>query len=261
MLSSYLLLFILGLAIGSFLAAYTWRVQKGLKISSGRSVCDNCGESISWYLNIPVLSFLVLFGKSRCCNKKISIRYPLIEGATATLFALAPYFFTRCLVFSSCLLQNLPYVVSIVFLLFFISVLVAVFVIDLESLLIYDSLSFSLLVAGVIYAVMVNLDTFYTSLFAGFSSALILFLLYLLTKGRGMGLGDVKLAIPIGFFLGVPYSYVWLYLAFLTGGAVAIILILVRRAGLKERIAFGPFLVSAFFLTLFFGDKVLELFV
>lgn len=254
-------LFVLGLVVGSFLAAYTWRVQKGLKISSGRSICDNCGEKIPWYFNVPVFSYLILFGRAACCKKKISIRYPLIEMSTALVFALLPVLTTQCSQLVNCLFTSQFSLLNLVILGIFCSILIGVLVIDLESQLIYDHLSFALLVIGVLYLLTTNPNNFYSSLFAGFSASFILLLMHLVTKGKGMGLGDVKLALGIGIFLGIPHAFVWLYLAFLTGGLVAIILVLVGKTRLKQRIAFGPFLVVAFFLTLFFGNAVLEFFI
>lgn len=221
-------LFILGLIIGSFISALTYRIPRNLGFIKGRSFCDFCKAELSWYDNIPLFSYLFYLGKSRCCGKKISIRYPLIEIASAIgfvvlfLFSLSPIYY-------------ILYTTSLV-----------IFIIDLEHQIIPDELSWLILLLG-LFTIHRSL---FTSLFSAFFFSLLLLALYLATKGRGMGLGDVKLAIPIGLWLGLEKGMIWLMLSFIFGGIVASILLLLRKAKLKTKIAFGPFLIFAFWLTL-----------
>src|SRR5437868_3513635 len=79
---------IFGLIVGSFLAAYSYRLPREISIVHGRSWCDNCKAPLHWYDNIPLFSYLLLGGRCRNCKKKISIRYPIIEGSTAIAFTL-----------------------------------------------------------------------------------------------------------------------------------------------------------------------------
>ena len=253
---------VFGLIFGSFLSALTFRLPRHVSIGQGRSFCDKCKKQISWYDNIPLLSFILLKGRCRYCHKKISIRYPLIEFLTALTFVFVFYFFTA---FKGETLQGsifytwkealgvgaLPYF----FLLFLI--LIAIFVIDIEKQIIPDSLIFCLFLVVAIALILTHIENFYDYFFAGFAAASFLLLLVFITKGKGMGLGDVKLAIPLGTILGLEQTGIWMFLAFLTGGYLGIILILVKKAKLREKIAFGPFLVFAFVLTLFWGNKFL----
>ena len=218
-------LFIFGLIIGSFISALTYRIPRNLDFIKGRSFCDSCKKNLFWYDNIPLFSYLFYLGKSRCCNKKISIRYPLIELTSAFgfvvlyLFSLSPIYY-------------ILYTISI-----------AILVIDLEHQIIPDELSWFILLLGLINFSFLNI-------FSGFLFASVLLSLHLVTKGRGMGLGDVKLAIPLGLWLGLEKGLNWIMTSFILGGIVASILLLLGRAKMKTKIAFGPFLIIGFWIIL-----------
>jgi len=228
-------LFLAGLAIGSFLGALTYRLPRNIDISRGRSICPNCKRQIKWFDNIPLLSYFILGGKCRNCKQKISIFYPLIELATAITFVLiGPNLFTLIIA----------------------SFLIAIFVIDIEKQIIPDSLVFIGLLAFIIY----NLrSVIYGSLLAGFIAADILLLLHFVTSGKGMGLGDVKLALLLGAIIGIDKFLVWFFFSFLTGAIVGIILVVTHRATLRQKVAFGPFLIVGLVLTNYFGDMFLKL--
>lgn len=228
-------LFLIGLVFGSFIAALSYRYPKKISNFKGRSFCDNCKHQINWYDNIPLLSFLILKGKSRCCDKKISLRYPIIEFTTAIGFLLIG--------------------LNIYYLILF-CILEVIFIIDFEHKIIPDELIF----VGIgSFLLMANNYSLITVLFSGFLCATLLLLIHLLTLGRGMGLGDVKFAVLGGMLVGLKLSLIWLFLAFLTGAFIGIILILGKVARLKDRIAFGPFLVVAIPITLIWGEKIIQL--
>lgn len=225
-------LFILGvgLALGSFLGALTHRLPRKETFVSGRSRCDQCASQINWYDNIPLLSFLLLGGKCRNCHKPISIRYPLIELATA-LGVLGIY------------ILNLEFPI---FLIVILLITISIFVIDLEKKIIPDELIFTGLGVTALAIILGWNGSFYLHFFGGFASGLFLLLIHLITRGGGMGLGDVKYALFAGTFLGWPKAAPWLFLSFLTGAAVGVILILLGKAKLGKHIAFGPYLAASF---------------
>ena len=169
---------------------------------------------------------MLLGGKSNCCGQKISARYPLIEVTTAISF-ISLYLYSFSFIY---------------YLLFTISLVI--FVIDLEYQIIPDELSWFILLLGLI------LNFSFVNIFAGFLFSLLLLILYLITAGRGMGLGDVKLAISLGVILGLKNGVTWIVTSFILGGIIASILLILKRAKLKTKIAFGPFLIFAFWLTL-----------
>lgn len=263
-LLNLLLITIVGLVVGSFLSVLTYRLPRKKSVKSGRSVCDNCGKEILWYDNIPLLSYLLLSGKCRNCGKKISPRYPLIETSTAVLFVLSYITFQSCSlqgpslqVVPICFWRELLGVWALPFLLIIGSILIAILVIDIERQIIPDNLVFILLALSFAGNILGDNFSFYSHLFSGFGASLFLMLLHFVTLGRGMGLGDVKLVIPMGMLLGSPYTLVWFYVSFVGGGLVGLILVIMKKAKFGREIAFGPFLIVAFFVTLFWGDWLL----
>jgi prepilin signal peptidase PulO-like enzyme (type II secretory pathway) len=206
-------------------------------IVKGRSICDHCETRISWFDNIPLISFIFLKGKCRNCGKRISLRYPLIELATGLIF-----------VFSGANILALLLLV----------VLEIIFIIDLEHQIIPDAIIFWGIAISALIFLTADVSVFPPAL-AGFLSAIFLLLIHLISRGRAMGLGDVKFAVLGGMVVGLKLAAIWLFLAFLTGAVAGIILILVKRAGLKDKIAFGPFLVGSIPLTVLWGEKIITL--
>ena len=237
------------------MGTYAWRFKRNIGIGKGRSFCDKCKRKISWFDNIPLVSYLVLAGKSRCCKAKITFYYPLVEFLTGVVFAALPYFTNLCFKSSSCIVNNFGSK-SIVFMAFVFVLLILIFLIDLLTLTIPDYLTFLFFGLVLFFSFFSGAGDIYARLFAGFVSATFLLVIVFITKGKGMGLGDVKLAIPVGYFLGYPNAFVWLYVSFLVGGLVAIILVVGRMAKLKGRIAFGPFLVIGLLITMVIGDSL-----
>lgn len=236
MLSVYFFVFLLGLCLGSFSSVLIWRIPKGLSIN-GRSACRNCKGKISWFDNIPLLSFILLKGRCRNCKSKISLRYPLVEFITGIIFLL--FYFKFGLTYQT-------------FLFFLLSpILVSIFFIDLDHQIIPDSLIFTGVGISFLYLLFFSPQLFYANIFAGLISSLFLLILHFVTYGKGMGLGDVKFALLGGMVVGLINIFYWFLIAFLTGASVGCILILVKKYGLKSKIAFGPFLVFASFLTIF----------
>jgi len=138
--------------------------------------------------------------------------------------------------------------------------LVVIFFIDLEHQIIPDEIVIPLSVLFLGYRLLTNIQYLISNfLITGIVSFLFLYLIHLLTKGRGMGLGDVKLAFLMGLVLGFPNIVVAFYLAFLTGAFVGVILILLGKAKLKQKIAFGPFLVFGTIFSLLWGEKIVTL--
>jgi prepilin signal peptidase PulO-like enzyme (type II secretory pathway) len=249
----YIIILLFGLIFGSFLTSFSYRILKGEILPKGRSYCPKCKKQIAWYDNIPLLSYLVLGGKCRNCGKHISIRYPLIEIATGILFVFISYQLNS----DGLALQGLELQGwALPFYLLVTVILVAVFITDWEHQLIPDELSFALIVVSFLAVLFTAFDAWYIHMLSGFGAALFLLLLHLFTLGRGMGLGDVKLAIGIGFILGWPYTLTWLFTSFILGAIIGVALLSLGHAKFGRHIAFGPFLILAFFVVLLWGDTV-----
>jgi prepilin signal peptidase PulO-like enzyme (type II secretory pathway) len=256
MLLGYIILFVLGLVFGSFVSAVSWRIPKGLSFIKGRSICPKCKSKISWFDNIPLLSFLILGGKCRNCKKKISLRYPLIEIISALGFVLI----YKGLSLQGETLQGVYSISQLIFSLLIFLILLTIFVIDLENQIIPDSLTFVGIILVLLYSLFIIQNSLFSILFPGFIAASFLMLIHIATRGLGMGLGDVKFAVLAGSLVGMKFIFVWLFLAFLTGGIAGIILILLGKAKMKTKIAFGPFLIIAIGLTFVLGEKILNYF-
>ena len=263
----YLLVLVSGLIIGSFLSSITYRIPLGKSIKKGRSFCPECKKAIAWNDNIPLLSYILLKGKCRSCRKKISLRYPLIEISTAILFFLIYYFYSfNCSAsLDEASLQDICFwklhlgSIAPPFLFLAISLLITIFVTDFEHQVIPDKVVFFLFSFFLAVNFLSPADNFYKNLFVSLATAFGLLILNLITKGKGMGLGDSKLVLSGGVSLGWPGTLVWIFLSFWIGAALGVSLLLTGKAKLGKPIAFGPFLVIGFFLTLFWGDYLKNL--
>ena len=226
-----LIIFLLGLCIGSFLNVLADRLPRGESVLWGRSHCDWCKKTLRWYELIPVVSYIIQRGRCLRCHKPLSIQYPLVELLTAFSFI---WIYNQFL--------HTPSLLPFYYILF--SSLLVLFIADLK----YQILPDSMIVIGTIgalgiLAVSAPLTVLPHHLIAAVGSFAFLYLLWALTRGRGMGFGDVKLALLMGMLLGYPGIIIAFYAAFLTGALVGVILILVGRKGWKSKIAFGPFLI------------------
>jgi len=250
-----ILVSVLGLIVGSFLSAYTYRWPEGIPISQGRSFCPKCKEKISWFDNIPLFSYLLLRGRCRSCGQKISLRYPLIEISTAGSFLLMAYFLGDCSRAGVlCQWQGRLGEWALPYFLFVTSALIAIFVIDLENQLIPDGLVYFMFFLTTTLLILFWPQELFLRLLSGFSASTFLLLIHLATRGRGMGLGDVKFALFGGLFAGWPLSGLWLFLSFVIGAVVGVILIFLGKASLGQKIAFGPFLALSLFITMIWGN-------
>lgn len=253
----YVFLILLGLSLGSFLGMLTYRLPRGLPLS-GRSFCPRCKKKIPWFENIPVLSFFILRGKCAKCRKNISWRYPLLELSTASLFVLAGIFWQN-LTPANGIAYRFSESLGVPFfylLLLLLTLFIALFVIDFEFQILPDSLILTLGLITLIFILLLPSPLLFHHLLTGALSSFFFLLLYLITRGRGMGFGDVKLAFVIGSLLGYPEAPVWLFLAFLTGGVLGLILIFTRKARFGQHIPFGPFLLFAAAVAFGFGEAL-----
>lgn len=243
-----LIIFIAGLFIGSFLNVLIDRLPKGENVISGRSHCDFCRHKLAWYDLIPVFSFVALSAKCRYCGKKISRQYPLSEIFTGFFLS-----FTAYVLFS----QNIG-VSDFQFLywLLLTGCLIVVFGADLKYRIIPDQIVLLMVISGFLYLFFFDINQFLNNFFSALAAFLIFLLLTVATKGKGMGLGDVKFAFAMGLVLGYPAVIVSFYLAFLTGAVFSLILVIKGKKKMKSTIPFGPFLAAATYVSLLFGYSI-----
>lgn len=258
-----LLLFILGLAVGSFLNVVIYRTIEGEDFVRGRSRCDHCHKQIGWVDNIPLLSYILLRGRCRYCKKPISIQHPVIELLTGLLFVW--WYVGGFLILQIFQLQGFPF--SIIQPLFWLLVgifLLIIFFTDLLYMIIPDYAVGALFGLALIYRFILvisgvmQMSDFVWSLFGMVVCGGFFFCLWYFTKGQGMGFGDVKFAFPMALLVGWPMVIVTTFLGFILGSIVAVYFLFTNKKSMKQTIAFGPFLVLATFITLLAGDEILR---
>ncbi|MBI2642527.1 MAG: prepilin peptidase [Candidatus Wildermuthbacteria bacterium] len=248
-------LFLLGLAVGSFLNSVIYRLEKRESALQGRSYCPSCKHTLSWHDLIPVLSFVFLQGKCRYCKAHISWQYPLVELGTAAVFLL---------IFASGEKSTIVDFSHYGYLFAIASLLIVIFVYDLKHYLIPDKILYPAIGLAFLWSVFEiwnfgNWDLFRISNFGfGILPALFFLAIFLVSRGQWMGFGDVKLALFMGLFLGWPNIVVALFAAFLLGAAIGVALIFTKKKTLTSQVPFGPFLIVGTFIGLFWGKIIVD---
>ncbi|MBI2465328.1 prepilin peptidase [Candidatus Shapirobacteria bacterium] len=244
--------FLVGLCGGSFVNMLLYRTEVRYKIqkkkvkskNESRSFCDFCGEQLRWFENIPVASWVILKGRSRCCNKRLPRLYPTVEMTVGVLFAYIIYHLSFIIDW------NLPIYLIIVSLLVFSAVF------DWKYMILPDFSTYILIgCAGLLW--FLNNFGDYNFIFAGLGAFLFLLILHLATKGQGMGMGDVKYVFFMGLLLGLTRTVLAFYLAFVVGALVGLVLIIFYKKNKKSRIPFGPYLIMATLVGWFWGEGIL----
>lgn len=234
---------VFGLLIGSFLNVVIDRYEHISSILYDRSRCDHCKKVLRWYELIPVLSFLLLKGTCARCKKKLSIQYPTVELITGVVFGVL-----GSLLIAHPVLLFLSFVIA--------SSLIVITVSDLKYFIIPDIALGIGIVSSFLYILMTDYTQLPYRIVTGVLSFLFLYSIHFITRGKGMGFGDVKFAFFLGLSLGFPGIIISFYLAFLTGALVGVILILRRKKSLKTRIPFGPFLILGYVGTILFYEQI-----
>lgn len=254
--------FTFGAIAGSFLNVVVLRYNTGLSIR-GRSACLSCGEKLSWFELIPLLSFFLYRGRCRTCGSSISPQYPLVEALTGLLYV-------------SIFLKQLsvPYTF---YMLIIASLLVAILVYDMRHKIIPDGLVYAFILLA-LFSTVVEPGTLQVHIpaFSVLASGPLLFLpfyfLWFVSSGAWMGLGDGKLALGIGWFFGIAGGLSAIMFAFWIGAAVSVFLLALsyirtryQLSGtrkvftIKSEVPFAPFLILGFFIVFFFDIDIISL--
>lgn len=241
-------IFIVGLMVGSFLNVCIYRIPLEKNIVKGRSYCPSCGSLIPWYLNIPVVSYLLLRGRCKSCKAPISAVYPAVElcNAFLTLLAFLLYGVSLTALFLSALF----------------SLLIVISMIDFRWQIIPDGLVIAMAVLGALraaYQVIVFHDHWYTFVIGIFAASVPLLILGLIFPD-GLGGGDVKFMAAAGLFAGWKLVLLGLFLGNLIALAVVAILFVQKKAARGTKIPFGPYLSLGVVCALLFGDALIRLY-
>lgn len=259
------LIFLLGLALGSFLNCFVYRTYTGKSIQ-GRSFCPHCKHFLGFFDLIPLLSFVLLKGRCRYCGKKISWQYPLVELFTAVVLLMGFYWYKPIDFFSNCC--SSAQIISFLFFAVFTFILIFIFVYDFKYYLIPDKISLpSILVIFIIQILFYFLKLTDTTQFFGpyilsFVIAAVIggaffFLQFAVSRGRWIGGGDIRLGALMGAVLGWPYILIALFLSYILGSVVSVILIILKRKKMQSRVPFGTFLTIGTLIALLWGRQIL----
>ena len=263
----YILSFILGLIIGSFLNVCIYRLPREESIVYPGSHCTSCKKSISFYHNIPILSYIFLGGRCSHCNSKISFSYPLVEILSGLLFVTT--------------LWKFGIILDTLFYLLFISGLIVITFVDLKHMIIPNVITYPGILVGILYNALTTnwqnslelvsnfsfgfqnffellnevpiLDSLFGVILGGGILLLIAYTYEIIRKRQGMGMGDVKLLALIGAFLGWQGVFFVIFLSSILGSIVGLSIIITRKGDLKYALSFGPFLSIAAIIYIFTG--------
>jgi len=256
MIILYFFAAVYGLAVGSFLNVCICRIPKGKSVVSPPSQCMECGTRLKTADLIPVFSYIFRKGRCKYCGSRISPRYPLVELITAAVFIL--------------LFARFDLSLELLAAVYLMSILIAVFFIDIDHREIPNELVLTGLAGGVLLLVYNLFQP--VSLYGGrdwwiplvgmFTGSGILFAVFLLgvviyKSDDAMGMGDVKIFAPIGLFLGWKLTLVALFVAVFTAGFASLLLIIFRIKDRKGTIPFGPFIVAGVFIALMWGWELI----
>lgn len=240
----YVLIFAIGLCVGSFLNVLLFRLNKKKGMMFGRSECPHCLHKLAWHDLAPIISFLILAGKCRYCRKKISLIYPIVETTTGLVFLLFSIKFG--LEFSPSFLIQLAILSLFIFLAFF----------DYLYMLIPDKILIILFALAFIYNFAIEKSGLTNSFLTGLAMASVFVIMYLVSRGKWMGLGDAKLIFLIGFLFGYPLGLLAITASIWFAAFFGIALVALKKANLKTALPLGTFLSIVSILFIIFQNDL-----
>ena len=273
-----LIIFIVGLCVGSFLNCLIYRLRRQ-KTILGRSYCPHCKQPIAWYDNIPLISFILLKGECRHCKRPIAWQYPAVELATGILFVLAYINFqffppqrdpamavtifnfqtisdVQILKFQF-IIHNSKLLIQLLRDWLFVCILIVVFIYDLRWQLILDKVTVPAIIVAFGLNLWLGMNWLNLLAAAGIGGGFFL-AQYLISRGRWIGGGDIRLGGLMGLMLGWPQILTALILAYVSGAVVGVGLLLERKKQLSSRLPFGTFLSAATIAAMLWGENMLE---
>jgi len=240
---------IIGLLVGSFANVCVHRMPRGESVVSPRSKCPDCNTEIVWYDNIPVISWLILGRKCRCCGSPIAWRYPILELTMGAAWASIAWFYP--------ITEYSPLFLAQAIILF--TLLWTLTLIDLETFLLPNALTFPGIAIGLLFAWQSGyiIDALIGAL-AGYGIFWLIAWLFFKATGReGMGQGDFKLLAMLGAFMGWQALPFIIMLSSFTGAIIGSLLLLLAKKGLKAEIPYGPYLAASGMIWFFWGVEIL----
>lgn len=236
----YILIFLYGIIIGSFLNVCIYRIPKKENIATTRSHCMSCGYQLKWYDLVPLFSYLVLRGKCRKCDSRISVQYPLVEALNGALYLLVFWRYGLS-------------VDSLLYCLLF-SALIVLSVIDFRTYEIPVGINIFILTLGLI-RIVTDLSHWLSYGIGLLSVSIPLLLIYLVTKGRGIGGGDVKLMAAAGLLIGWKLNVLGFLLGCILGSIIHVCRM--KLSGEGRTLAMGPYLAMGIAISVMWGEQMI----
>lgn len=237
----YIIIFMFGIVIGSFLNVCIYRIPLKEDIVKERSHCMSCGYKLEWYDLVPLLSYLFLRGRCRKCKAKLSAQYPLIEAANGILYVLI-------VIVNGVNVESLLYCLLI-------SALLTLSVIDFRTYEIPIGINIFILTLGLI-RIITDLSNWLTYLIGFLAVSIFLAVIYYVSKGRGIGGGDVKLMAVCGLVLGWKLIILAFFLGCILGAVIHVARM--KISGEDHVLAMGPYLSAGVFIAMLWGDQMIE---
>ena len=236
-----ILLTLVGLCVGSFCNVLILRIPRGEEFVKTPSHCFSCGHNLSWYENIPLVSWLIQGGKCRHCAAPISRQYPIVEGLNGLMWLL-----------TGLLYRDEPVELMLYCALY--PVLMVIAVIDWRTFLIPNGLNLAVCLLGVT-ALLTDLPHWMSHLIGAVSVSGLFLLLHILTGGAGLGMGDVKLMFGAGLLLGGGRTLLAMLIGSLSGSVIHSIRM---KRGAGRKLAFGPYLAAGIWGSALFGERFID---
>ncbi len=246
-------IFIFGAIIGSFLNCLIWRLHTGESMWD-RSYCPKCKAKIAWYDNIPILSFLVLRGKCRKCENRISVQYPIVEFVTGALFV--ALFLVQITNYKLQITNE--FILELIRNWLLVCFMIIIFVYDLRWYLILDKVTIP---AGIIFFVLNLLLGFnwLNLIILGLIGGAFFLIQFLISKGQWIGGGDIRLGLLMGIALGrLDYLILAIFAAYILGSIVGVSLIVAGKKKWGSELPLGVFLSFATVITILFGNSIIN---
>lgn len=247
MTGSLLLAGLIGAVVGSFLNVCIYRMPRDRSIVWPASACASCRRELSWFENMPILSYLFLRGRCRTCREPISMRYPIVEAITAAMFVTAWWYYGPGTLLASRLLLGCA--------------LIVLFAIDLEHQLLPNVITLPGIVVGFALSLVAEpgwLASALGILLGGGVLYAVAAAYFLVRREEGLGMGDVKMLAMVGAFIGWKLTLLTLLLASFAGSVIGILLIAFRGGDMKYALPFGTFLAVGAGLAATVGTSLLD---
>ncbi len=243
-----LLMFVIGAIFGSFVNVIIYRIPHKISLIYPPSSCDNCGERLKWYENVPIISYLLQQGKCNHCGARFSISYPAIEMLVGFVFVIL-YSYA----------QNIWHFIYLAFLMI---MFISMSIIDYKHFILPDKLLIITAGVSLLYYMFIEGFLVVDYILSALITFLVLFVLKIgsqyLFKKESLGMGDLKLGALIGFLLGWKPALIAIFFGFNLAGVVILILFLCKRIKRNSYIPFAPFMVGGMFTYVILGKQIIH---